>query len=184
MTQDKCIFVVMVWVLVHGWFITPANVSAANGEAINLLDPALLPQVARPDFNVSHSVMFSTSLEKRMTAFPSNNMAISHKYLGYGTIVLALGAAFSSSNEDVHEPIGYAAATAATLTCITGFMEYSDYFDFDEGFSKYNVHIASGVAATAGFIITAILGSDDKSHGGIGGGSTVLMCVPIVVLKW
>jgi hypothetical protein len=114
----------------------------------------------------------------------SFSMGSLHKYLGYGTLVLAAGAAFSSSSKDVHEPLGYAAASAATLTCITGFMEYSDYFNLDEGWSKYNIHIAAGVAATAGFIVTAILGADGNDHGGIGGGSTVLMCVPIVILKW
>lgn len=112
------------------------------------------------------------------------DMGTAHTYMGYGTLVLALAAAFSSSNEDVHEPMGYAAAAAATLTCISGYMEYSDYFDTREGFSKYNVHIVSAVAATAGFVVTAILGADGDSHGGIGGASTVLMCVPIISLKW
>ncbi|GAB6097170.1 hypothetical protein JCM14469_34240 [Desulfatiferula olefinivorans] len=111
-------------------------------------------------------------------------MGSAHMVLGYGTLALALAAAVSSSNEDVHEPLGYAAATAATATCVSGFLEYSDYFDLEEGWSAYNVHIVSGVAATAGFIITAVLGADGEKHGGIGAGSTVLMCVPIISLKW
>lgn len=120
--------------------------------------------------------------ESRVSRAP--DMGKIHKYLGYGTLILAVGAAISSSNKDVHEPMGYTAATAATLTCISGFMEYSDYFDTDEGFSTYNIHIVSGVAATAGFIVTAILGAGGDDHGGIGGGSTVLMAVPVIILKW
>lgn len=112
------------------------------------------------------------------------NMASAHKYLGYTTLAFAAGAAFSSSNEDIHEPLGYAAAGMATLTCISGYLEYSDYFNMDDGWSKTNIHIVSGAAATAGFIVTAILGAGGDGHGGIGGVSTALMVVPIVILKW
>lgn len=114
----------------------------------------------------------------------SFNMGSAHKYLGYTTLAFAAGAAFSSSNEDIHKPMGYAAAGMATLTCITGYLEYSDYFNMDDGWSKTNIHIVSGAAATAGFIVTAILGAGGDSHGGIGGASTALMVVPIVILKW
>lgn len=112
------------------------------------------------------------------------NMASAHKYMGYTTLGLAVGAAVSSSSEDLHKSLGYAAAGMATMTCITGYLEYSDYFNMDDGLSKTNIHIVSGVAATAGFIVTAILGANDDGHGGIGAASTVLMAVPIVVLKW
>lgn len=112
------------------------------------------------------------------------DMSSAHKYLGYTTLAFAAGAAFSSSNEDIHEPLGYAAAGMATLTCITGYLEYSDYFNMDDGWSKTNIHIVSGATATAGFIVTAILGAGGDGHGGIGGVSTALMVVPIVILKW
>ncbi len=112
------------------------------------------------------------------------DMASAHKYMGYTTLGLAVGAAVSSSSEDLHEALGYAAAGLATLTCVTGYLEYADYFNMDDGWSKANIHIASGVAATAGFIVTAILGAGDDGHGGIGAASTVLMVVPIVALKW
>lgn len=112
------------------------------------------------------------------------NMASAHKIMGYTTLGLAVGAAVSSSSEDLHKSLGYAAAGLATLTCVTGYLEYADYFNLDDGWNATNIHIASGVAATAGFIVTAILGAGDDSHGGIGAASTVLMAVPIVALKW
>jgi hypothetical protein len=112
------------------------------------------------------------------------NMGTAHKYLGYSTLFFAVGAAVSSSSEDVHKTLGYTAAGLATLTCVTGYLEYGDYFNLDDGWSTTNIHIVSGAAATVGFIITAALGSNDRSHGGIGGASTVLMTVPVIALKW
>jgi hypothetical protein len=120
----------------------------------------------------------------KRSARASMGMGDAHKYLGYSTLALAVAAAVSSSSKDVHKALGYSAAGAATLTCATGFIEYGDYFTMDDGMSKYNIHIAAGAAATAGFIITAVLGGDGKSHGGIGAASAVLMTVPVIILKW
>ncbi len=142
-----------------------------------LLSTHILPRMETPG-DVSAA---ETPSADRPSGF---GMDSAHKYLGYSTLLLAVGAAVSSSSEDLHKSMGYAAAGMATLTCISGYLEYSDYFNLDDGFSKTNIHIVSGAAATAGFIITAILGADGEGHGGIGGASTVLMAVPIVILKW
>lgn len=173
----------MVFLIILSPFFITSTLFAQNQDVWAVLEGS--PLLSSP-FQISEPDEFKSmpiSMEKtRVSRTP--DMGSVHKYMGYGTLLLAAGAAFSSSSKDVHEPMGYAAATAATLTCFSGFMEYSDYFDTREGFSKYNIHIVSGVAATAGFIVTAILGAGGDDHGGIGGGSTVLMCVPIVILKW
>lgn len=180
----------VIFLFVLGIQTFPGTVqSALAGNALDRwvggslpLSPGLLSAQPLPHMETP---LASADAEAPAAERPSGfRMDSAHKYLGYSTLLLAVGAAVSSSSEDLHKSLGYAAAGMATLTCISGYLEYSDYFNTDDGFSKTNIHIVSGAAATAGFIITAILGADGEGHGGIGGASTVLMAVPIVILKW
>lgn len=110
-----------------------------------------------------------------------------HKYTGYGTLVAAAAAGFSGSGGDgFHKGAGDAAAVLAVATCITGFAEYSHYFDMDEGLSPYNIHIVLATLATAGFVATAVdaNSNDNDGHAGLGIGSTILMVIPVVVLHF
>jgi len=114
------------------------------------------------------------------------NMGKAHKYLGYGTLLLAATAAVSGGDNAFHKGAGVAAAAMAVATCVTGYMEYSNYFDIDNGLSAHNVHIVLGTLAAIGFVATAAsaINSDNKNHAGIGVGSTALLVVPIVVVNW
>ena len=114
------------------------------------------------------------------------SMGKAHKYLGYGTLAFAAAAAVSGGNNGFHKGAGVGAAGMAVAACTTGFMEYSNYFDTRDGFSAHNVHIVLGTIATVGFVATAAsaIASNNKGHAGLGMGSTVLLVVPIVVLKW
>lgn len=110
-----------------------------------------------------------------------------HKYTGYGTIIAAAAAGVSGSGGGgFHKGAGNAAAGLAVATCITGFAEYSHYFDMDEGMSPYNIHIVLATLATAGFVATAVdaNNNDDSGHAGLGIGSGILMAVPIVILHF
>ena len=109
-----------------------------------------------------------------------------HKYTGYATIVAAAAAAVSGSDDGFHKGAGNATAALAVATCITGFAEYRQYFDMDEGLSAYNIHIVLATLATAGFVATAVdaNSNDDDGHAGLGIGSTVLMTVPLVILHF
>ena len=109
-----------------------------------------------------------------------------HKYTGYGTIIAAVAAGVSGSDNGFHKGAGDMAAALAVATCITGFSEYRQYFDMDEGWSAYNIHIVLATVATAGFVATAIDANSNKDtgHAGLGIGSAVLMTVPIVILHF
>ncbi len=110
-----------------------------------------------------------------------------HKYLGYSTLLLAGIAAVSSSNRSVHYGSAYAATGTALATCWTGYIEYSDRFDLDEGvLSEDNLHIILGVLGTIGFA-TAVAIADSgegSSHSGIGGASATSMLISVIVIKW
>ena len=110
-----------------------------------------------------------------------------HKYLGFSTLLLAGIAAVSSSNRSVHYGSAYAATGTALATCWTGYIEYSDRFDLDEGvLSEDNLHIILGVLGTIGFA-TAVAIADSgegSSHSGIGGASAASMLISVIVIKW
>lgn len=109
-----------------------------------------------------------------------------HKYLGYATLAAGLVAGVSGSDDGLHKGAGTAAAAFAVATCATGFSEYGNYFDMDEGLSVHNIHIVLGTLATAGFVATVAnaYANDDDGHAGLGIASGVLMVVPVVVLKF
>ena len=110
-----------------------------------------------------------------------------HKYLGFSTLLLAGIAAVSSSNRSVHYGSAYAATGTALATCWTGYIEYSDRFNLDEGvISEDNLHIIIGVLGTIGFA-TAVAIADSgegSSHSGIGGASAASMLISVIVIKW
>jgi hypothetical protein len=109
-----------------------------------------------------------------------------HEYLGYGTLLMAAAAGVSGGDNGFHKVAGVGAAVLGLAACGTGFSEYGNYFDLDEGFSRHNIHIVLGTLATAGFVVVAAsaISDDDGSHAGLGIGSTALMVVPIIVLKF
>jgi hypothetical protein len=109
-----------------------------------------------------------------------------HKYLGYGTVLMAVAAGASGGDNGFHKSAGVSAAVLGVATCATGFYEYDNYFDLDEGFSKHNIHIVLGTIATAGFVAVAAsaISNDDNSHAGLGIGATALAAIPIIVLKF
>jgi hypothetical protein len=110
-----------------------------------------------------------------------------HKYLGYSTILMAGLAAITSSNKSLHYGAAYTATGTALATCFTGYYEYRDRFDLEEGFfAEDNVHIMLGALGTIA-IATAVAIADsgeEKSHAGMGitGGSA--MVISVIVIKW
>jgi len=110
-----------------------------------------------------------------------------HKYLGYGTIVLAGVTAATNSDEDLHESIAYATTAAALSTVLTGFLTHSDRFDTYEGlFSKDNLHIMLGTLGAV-VLTTAVVIADDgreSSHSGLGVAGGVLMTLGVIDIKW
>ncbi len=138
--------------------------------------------VSTPDSSPSIDMTSASS-----TRSYGSTMGKLHKYMGYGTIVAAIAAGASGSSGDgFHKGAGDTAAALAVLTCITGFAEYRNYFDMEEGLSTHNIHIVLATLATAGFVATAIdaNSNDDDGHAGLGIGSAVLMAIPIIVLHF
>ena len=110
-----------------------------------------------------------------------------HKYLGYSTLLLAGIAAVSSSNRSVHYGSSYAATGTALAACWTGYIEYGDRFDLDEGvLSEDNLHIILGVLGTIGFATAVAIADSGKgsSHSGVGGVSATSMLISVIVIKW
>lgn len=139
-------------------------------------------EVSSPDMMPENNTTSSSTARSY-----GSTMGKLHKYMGYGTIIAAAAAGLSGSGGDgFHKGAGNAAAGLAVATCITGFAEYSDYFDMDEGLSTHNIHIVLATLATAGFVATAIDAndSDDDGHAGLGIGSSILMTIPIVILHF
>ncbi len=116
----------------------------------------------------------------------SQNVSLrpAHKYLGYATAAFAGITAVSSSSEGFHQIAGYTTAGLSLITTAIGFYEYGEYFDLDEGFTGYNMHMILESLATIGFIATAALQDGKGSHAAIGGVSTALMILPIFIVHW
>ena len=112
------------------------------------------------------------------------NLRSAHKYLGYATAALAGITAATFSLQGVHEIAGYTTAGLSLITTAIGFYEYGEYFDLDEGFTGYNMHMILETVATIGFIAAAALQDEKGTHAVIGGVSTALMILPIFVVQW
>ena len=142
------------------------------------LDSSFIPQSNKNEFA-------SVSLTNYLNSDSQNdNLRSAHKYLGYATAVLAGVTAATSSSEGVHETAGYVTAGLSLITSVIGFYEYGEYFNLDEGFSGYNMHMILETAATIGFIATAALQNKESAHAVAGGISTAMMILPIFVVHW
>ena len=107
-----------------------------------------------------------------------------HKYLGWGTLLLAGVAAVTGSDSSLHHNSALAATAFGLGTAATGYYEYSDYFDRDEGLSTHNLHIVLGTIGAIGFATEAVIASTDSGHGGIGIGSAVAMGLAFAIVIW
>ncbi|MEN8246078.1 MAG: hypothetical protein ABFS43_14390 [Thermodesulfobacteriota bacterium] len=107
-----------------------------------------------------------------------------HKYLGWGTLLLACVTAVTGSDSSLHHNSALAATAFGLGTAATGYYEYSDYFDTDEGLSTYNLHIVLGTIGAIGFATEAVIASTDSGHGGIGIGSAVAMGLAFAIVIW
>ncbi len=112
------------------------------------------------------------------------DMGFLHKYLGFGTLLLAGVAATTGSDSSIHHNSAVGAATLGVMTCATGYYEYGDMFEIDEGFSNYNLHIALGTLGAIGFAAEAIIASSNSSHGGLGIGSSAAMGAALIIIMW
>jgi hypothetical protein len=184
MKKLSTILIVSVFVLFCGAAISGSALAASLDNYLN----NNMGTIGNVVFNAASQDVMSGGNSSSDTGTRSygSTMGKAHKYLAYGTIVAAVAAGVSGSDDGFHKGAGNAAAVFAVATCVTGFMEYSDYFDMDEGLSMHNIHIVIGTLATVGFVVTAIDANDndDDGHAGLGIGSGVLMVVPIVVLHF
>ena len=112
------------------------------------------------------------------------DMGLMHKLLGYGTLILGAGAAATGSDSSLHHNLAIGSASLGALTLATGYYEYGDMFEIDEGFSKYNLHIALGTIGAIGFAASALLASSDNSHAGLGVASAALMGSAFIIVYW
>ncbi len=112
------------------------------------------------------------------------DMGFLHRYLGYGTLLLAGAAAVTGSDNSTHHYAAVGSATLGVMTLATGYYEYGDMFEIDEGFSKSNLHIALSTLGAIGFATEAIIASTDSDHGGLGVGSAALMGAAFIVILW
>ncbi len=107
-----------------------------------------------------------------------------HQYLAYGTLVLAGVAATTGSESSTHHSAAIGASTLAVLTAATGFYEYGDMFDMDEGLSAANVHIVLGTLGAIGFAAEAAIASTGAGHGRLGIASAAAMGAAFIVILW
>jgi len=107
-----------------------------------------------------------------------------HKILAYGTLVLAGVAGVTGSDDSIHHNSAIGATALGLATLATGYYEYGDMFEMDEGFSKYNMHIALGTIGAIGFATEAIIASTDSGHGGIGIASAIAMAGATFIIYW
>ncbi len=114
----------------------------------------------------------------------SIDMGIIHKYLGYATLLLAGVTAITGSARSIHHNSAMGATTLGIMTLATGYYEYGEMFEMEEGFSEYNIHIALGTLGAIGFTAEAIIASTDSGHGGLGIGSAVAMGGAFIIIIW
>ena len=112
------------------------------------------------------------------------DMGFLHKYLGYGTLLLAGVAAATGSDSSTHHYSAVGSAALGVMTLATGYYAYGDMFEVDEGFSKSNLHIALSTLGAIGFATEAIIASTDSDHGGLGLGSAAVMGAAFIVILW
>lgn len=110
-----------------------------------------------------------------------------HRYLGYGTLILAGVTAVSGSESDLHCGAAYAATGTAVATCVTGFMKYHRRWNLSKGlFHDDNAHIMLGVIGGIGMVASVITADSDSGpgHAGVGVAGGALMAVSVILIKW
>jgi hypothetical protein len=157
------------------------------------------------ELTIDHSQLFADlqAKESRLFAMASSSgsnqdysaakrrggdcMATWHKYLGYGTVLLAGVTAATSSQESFHEGAAYATAAGAVSTVLTGYLAHRDRFDTGDGLlTRDNIHIALGTLGAA-LLTTAVAIADDgeeSSHSGLGVTGGVMMALGVIDIKW
>ena len=114
----------------------------------------------------------------------SLDMGSLHKYLAYGTIVLAGVAASTGSDSSTHHSAAIGASALAVMTAATGYYEYGDMFDMDENLSAANIHIVLGTLGAVGFAAEAVIASTGGGHGGLGIASAAAMGAACIIILW
>lgn len=159
---------------------SPKNLTVTDSTLFN----PVFPDVQMPDFKFNSNAS-NPGVDYSLTQSSSGaDYGKLHRYFGFATIALAGVAAVTSSNKSVHYGAAYATTGAALLTCWTGYEEYSERFDLEEGLlAQDNLHILLGVIGTVA-IVTSVAtadSGDDSSHAGIGvaGGSMMLISVAL-----
>lgn len=117
----------------------------------------------------------------------ADRLEVWHKYLGYGTVLLAGITAATNSQESFHEGAAYATAAGALSTVLTGYLAHRDRFDTGQGLlTRDNLHIALGTLGAV-ILTTAVAIADDgeeSSHSGLGVTGGVLMALGVIDIKW
>ena len=179
---SKKSFLILLMVLI---FLLSENASTFAGDKDVLnsnsdfhFDSSL---ISHSNTDESATISTASSLKPQLQGV---NLRSAHKYLGYATAALAGITAATFSSQDLHEIAGFTTAGLSIITTALGFYEYGEYFNLDEGFTGYNVHMILETAATIGFVATAALKNDKSAHPVIGGVSTAIMIIPIFVVHW
>ncbi len=117
----------------------------------------------------------------------SGGMEKWHKYIGYGTILMAGLTAVSSSSESFHEAAAYLTAGGAVSAVATGYLAHRSRLNLRYGiFTGDNLHIILG-ALGAAILTTAVItadGGDESSHSGMGIAGGTLMTLGVLSVKW
>jgi len=168
------------------------GIASAGGMGVERLNPHLFPKGAFLSEMTNARLLASekTHAEAAFAAptsphISSFSTARAHKYMGYGTVLLAGLAAVSHSSHDLHRAASYGTTWLAAATCATGFSGFEGFIDLSDGLSVYDTHAILGTLGTIGFAATLAMAEADadSSHGGIGGASAAAMGLSVVVLK-
>lgn len=147
-----------------------------------------LPNNIFLDNNTNQFQSSSTAYNVQSSSSSESNFHLDvgfmHKILAYGTLVLAGVTGVTGSDSSLHHNSALGATALGLMTLATGYYEYGDMFEMDEGFSQYNLHIALGTIGALGFATEAIIASTDSGHGGIGIASAIAMAGATVIIYW
>jgi len=128
--------------------------------------------------------LFINKLSSEKKNHSEGNFQQSHKYLGYATLLLAGLSSITGSSNSFHINLGRAATASAIATCATGYIEYSDALEPEQGLSGTNLHVGLGAIGTLGFVVTVALAESDKNHGGLGALSAGAIIVSFIKIRW
>lgn len=145
-----------------------------------------------PRHESRHFAMSDGSASKARQTTPRrhsswDDLSTWHKYLGYGTVLMAGVTAATNSQESFHESAAYVTAAGALSTLLTGYLAHGHRFDMSQGlFSRDNLHIALGTLGAV-VLTTAVAIADDGeegSHSGLGVAGGVMMTLGVIDIKW